>query len=283
MIFITSPGNIVQTHLGYITLSHYHRYHTLSGRQGFIIKTDRSKHLFLINIRILSYHIWTARIMTIMTIIGYPAQNHNILIKLILHLSFKSDMSGVWLVCQYYTTTAHMETIGRNIPAQILLSASSQWLHSDHHSISWHISQLQSNYSNIDRSWDWERLKGKKLFTNQAKCIAEGNMRIICWGAGHISIMVFEECQILCQVLKLLFTTSFSSQECGLKDIDSGWNMIRGLGSYLHLKEGCYLISCKHCLYHVPARMEKDLMMMKLTVDNHWKLLPIYSKCLGGY
>ena len=110
MIFITSPGNIVQTHLGYITLSHYHRYHTLSGRQGFIIKTDRSKHLFLINIRILSYHIWTARIMTIMTIIGYPAQSHNILIKLILHLSFKSGMSGVWLVCQYYSTTAHISS-----------------------------------------------------------------------------------------------------------------------------------------------------------------------------
>ena len=91
-------------------------------------------------------------------------------------------------------------------------------------SIFWHISQLQSNYSNIDR------LLGecKKLFTNQAKCITAGYLTIMCCSYLHYGLWRMSDTW---PSIKMSFYDEFSVRNAGWRIswqfLVAIWNIIR--------------------------------------------------------
>ena len=149
-----------------------------------------------------------------MTII--VTKNYNILIKHILHLSFQSGISGIWNVSSHEDHLRKYSCSGYLVPR----SSRNHW----RSSIFWHISQLQSNYSNIDR------LLGecKKLFTNQAKCITARYLTIMCCLYLHYGLWRMSDTW---PSIKMSFYDKFSVRNAGWRIswqfLVAIWNRIR--------------------------------------------------------
>ena len=107
-------------------------------------------------------------------------------------------------------------------------------------SIFWHISQLQSNYSNIDR------LLGecKKLFTNQAKCITAGYLTIMCCSYLHYSLWRMSDTW---PSIKMSFYDEFSVRNAGWR---ISWQFLVAIWYVDSYISESYLLESQHVSSH---------------------------------